>query len=59
MVKRLLASKGKEYTEVNLEDRPDIRQSLFERSGAMTVPITQIGDEMVIGWDPSKLMSLL
>ena len=59
MVKKFLDIKGKEYKVVNLEENPDLRQSLIEKTGAMTVPVTQIGEEYIIGWNPAKLGALL
>lgn len=55
MVKQYLSMKGKEFNVVNLDDDPAARQSLFEKTGAMTVPITQVGDEFIVGWNPAKL----
>lgn len=55
MVKQYLSMKGKEFNVVNLDDDPEARQSLFEKTGAMTVPITQVGDEFIVGWNPAKL----
>ena len=59
MVKKFLTSKGKDYKVVNLEEEPEVRQSLFEKTGALTVPITQIGEEFIIGWSPAKLSAAL
>lgn len=59
MVKKFLTMKGKEYEVVSLDDNPDIRQTLYEKTGAMTVPITQINEDYVIGWNPSKLLALI
>lgn len=59
MVKRFLSLKGKEYKEVNLDDDQELRQQLMNKTGVMTVPITQIGDEYIIGWNPSKLGALI
>lgn len=58
MVKRFLTSKGKEFNVVNLEDDPEMREKLFKETGAMTVPITQVDNEYIIGWNPAKLASI-
>lgn len=55
MVKQYLTKKGKEFNVVNLDDNPEVRQSLFEKTGAMTVPITKVGEEYIVGWNPAKL----
>lgn len=59
MVKQYLTLKGKEFKEVNLNDNPEIHQQLIEKTGAMTVPQTQIGDRIVVGWNRSALAEAL
>lgn len=59
MVKQYLSLKGKEFNVVNLDDNPEVRQSLFEKTGAMTVPITQVDDEFVIGWNRQRFAEVL
>lgn len=54
MVKQYLTMKGKEYEVVDLEENPEIRQELFEKTGALTVPITQIDDQFIVGWNRSR-----
>lgn len=61
MVKRYLDAKGKEYKVVNLDDDPEKRQELFERTGAMTVPIIEFDGsnggpvKTLVGWNPAEL----
>lgn len=55
MVKQFLTLKGKEFEVVNLDENPSKRQELFEKTGAMTVPITQVNDSFIIGWNREKL----
>lgn len=63
MVKKYLASKGLDYSVVNLDEEPaEVRQRVIEMSGAMTVPVTVVEDEsgsknITVGWNPSKLAS--
>lgn len=59
MVKQYLSMKGKEYNVINLDDNPEVRQSLFEKTGALTVPQTQIGDRIVIGWNRTAISDAL
>lgn len=58
MVKQYLSMKGKEFSVVNLDDDPAMRQTLFEKTGAMTVPITQVDDQYIVGWNPAKLATI-
>lgn len=59
MVKKFLTMKGKKYTVVDIGSNPEMREYLFKKTGAMTVPITQIDDEFIIGWNPAKLGAAL
>lgn len=64
MVKQFLTSKGKEYEVVNLDDNPEKRQELFEKTGAMTVPVTLIKkddgmEDVVIGFNRARLAEVL
>lgn len=58
MVKSYLTKKGKEFNVVNLDDNPEMRETLREKTGASTVPIIQAGEEYIIGWNPAKLGAL-
>jgi glutaredoxin 3 len=51
MAKRLLAAKGVEWHEVDVEQAPERRREMFERSGRTTVPQIWIGDRHVGGYD--------
>lgn len=65
MVKRFLASKGLTYSEVNVDEQPDERQTAIDLSGAMTVPVTVIKDEdsddqtVTVGWNAGQLVAAL
>lgn len=59
MVKQFLTMKGKEYEVVNLEENPEKRQELYEKTGALTVPITQVDDEYIIGWNRGRLAEVV
>ena len=59
MVKQYLTLKGKEFKVVNLDENLEKRKELFERTGAMTVPIVQVGDDnFIIGWNREKLAAI-
>jgi thioredoxin reductase (NADPH) len=49
--KKLLKSKGVEWTEINIATEPGRRDEMIERSGRMTVPQIFIGETHVGGFD--------
>jgi len=51
MAKRLLAAKGQQWEEVEIEDEPDRRGEMVERSGRTTVPQIWIGERHVGGFE--------
>lgn len=65
MVKKWLKTKGQDYSEINLDEQPDLRQKVIEMSGQMAVPVTVISDEngdnqeIAVGWNPGKLAAAL
>ncbi len=64
MVKKWLDSKGVAYSVVNLDEQPEMQKQVFEKSGALTVPVTLIEkedntEEVVIGFNLSRLASVI
>lgn len=55
--KRLLDSKGAEYTEVNVDEDPDKRDEMVERTQRRTVPQIYIGELHVGGFDELSELS--
>ena len=49
--KRILDSKGINYTDINVDEDPDLRNEMVERTNRKTVPQIFIGDEHVGGFD--------
>lgn len=49
--KQLLAAKGQEWTEIDLEAEPERRAEMVERSGRRTVPQIFVGGRHVGGFD--------
>jgi glutaredoxin 3 len=50
-VKQLLASRGYEYSEINLARDPEGRSALVSLTGMMSFPQVIVGDEVVGGFD--------
>ena len=51
MAKRLLAAKGQKWDEIDVEERPERRREMVERSGRSTVPQIWIDDQHIGGFD--------
>ena len=58
MVKVYLSRKNTPFTERNVSLESDAREILLEL-GYRTTPLTLIGDEKVVGYNPSKLEAAL
>ena len=48
-----------EYTDYDVATDMEKRKEMVERSGQMGVPVIFIDDEMIIGFDQQRLISLL
>ncbi len=64
MVKKWLDSKGVKYEVVNLDENPEMQKEIYEKSGALTVPVTLIEkedstEEVVIGYNLARLASIV
>lgn len=51
MAKRLLDKKGVRYTEINVDESPEIREEMMQKTNRRTVPQIYIGDVHVGGFD--------
>lgn len=64
MVKQYLKLKGKNYSEVNIEDEPARREEMVAMSGQMSVPVTVVtktdgSKDVTIGYNLGKLSSAI
>lgn len=51
MAKRLLQSKGASFQEINVDQDPELRTEMMQRTKRRTVPQIYIGDQHVGGYD--------
>jgi len=59
MTKDFLKEKGISYIDYDVASDLEKRQEMIQKSGQMGVPVIFVGDEMIIGFDQEKLISLL
>lgn len=59
MAKEFFKEKNISYTEYNVASDAEKRAEMIERSGQMGVPVIQIGDNIVIGFDQKAISEIL
>src|SRR5699024_750881 len=59
MIKNFLNDKEIPFKEVNVETKPEMMQQLFQKTGQMGVPQTEINGKWVVGFDPNRIMAAL
>lgn len=59
MAKTFFKSNNVAYTEHNVAADLDKRKEMIDKTGQMGVPVIQIGDRVVIGFDEPKIKELL
>ncbi len=58
-VKKFLDEKGVDYEEIDITQDEKEAEEMKEKTGQMGVPVTMMGEEIVIGYDKGKLEKLL
>ena len=59
MAKEFFKEKNISYTEYTVASDAEKRAEMIDRSGQMGVPVIQIGDNIVIGFDQKAISDLL
>ena len=55
MAKEYLKGKKVEFTDIDVAADQNAAREMVERTGQMGVPVIQIGDEMIIGFDRNRI----
>ncbi|MDD1695764.1 MAG: peptide-methionine (S)-S-oxide reductase MsrA [Methanoregula sp.] len=58
-VKSFLKSRNVEFTEIDLASDEEARDFVIKKTGYISSPIVQIGDDFIIGFDQKKMEKLL
>ncbi|MBB6715496.1 glutaredoxin family protein [Clostridium gasigenes] len=53
--KRFFEMKGWEYNEINVADKHEDREEVFKVSGQRTVPVIQISEEIIVGFNRKEI----
>ena len=59
LAKEFLTAKNIAYTEHNVAAAAQKRTEMIEKTGQMGVPVIEVGDELMVGYDEGQLSSLL
>ena len=59
LLKDFLKENKVEFTEINVAEDEDKRNYIVEKSGQMGVPVTIIGDEVIVGFNQAKISEVL
>ncbi len=58
--KRFFEKKGIEYTDYNVSEDIEKRQEMAEKTdGKLSVPVIEIGEDVLIGFNENKISELL
>lgn len=53
--KEYLTSRGVKYKEVDVEANPEAGMYITNKTGQMGVPVIEIGDETILGFDRPRI----
>jgi len=57
--KEFLKSKKISYTELNAAEDEKARNAMIEKSGQMGVPVVEIGNQIIVGFNPDAITKAL
>ncbi|MFH1460890.1 MAG: glutaredoxin domain-containing protein, partial [Patescibacteria group bacterium] len=58
-LKAYLDEKGFKYEDIDVAENKEAAQEMIDKSGQMGVPVSDIGGEIIIGFDKEKINQLL
>ena len=57
--KEFLKENNIKFKDINISEDEKARNKIIEKSGQIGVPIIEIGNEIIVGFDESKIRKLL
>ncbi len=58
-LKKFFEKNDVEFEEVNVAEDEEALKEMKEKTGQMGVPVTEIGEDVVVGFDKKKISKLL
>src|SRR5699024_12304377 len=59
MVTNFLKEQNISFTDINVQENPEIMQKVVNETGQIGVPQSKVNGKWVLGFDPNKISSLL
>jgi glutaredoxin 3 len=59
MAKEFLSENKIEFDDINVQEDPKAGQEMVQKSGQMGVPVIEIDDNIIVGFDKDKIKELL
>jgi len=59
LLKQFLKDKGVEFEAIDVSQDEKSQNYIMEKTGKITVPVTEIDGEIVLGFERAKIMELL
>lgn len=59
MAKQFMQEQGVEYQEYDVSADSDKRKEMMEKSGQMGVPVIEVREDIMVGFDKAKLSKML
>ena len=57
--KKFLLSRGVEFEILNIEEDDKLAQEMIEKSGQFSVPVIEIGEKIIVGFNKQKLVEAI
>lgn len=59
MAKEYFTEKGVEFKEINVAEDMEAQQAMIQKSGQMGVPVIEIGDKVIVGFNKNEVEEAL
>ena len=58
-LKEFLKEKGIEFEDINVAENEQAREEMIKKSGQMGVPVVEIDNQIIVGFNKEKISQLL
>ena len=58
-VKQYLKDNNIQFEDIDVSENPDMAEKMIQRSGQMGVPVVEIDDDIIVGFDKERIKEAL